>query len=327
MKTRRMLNHCPVVPLLLTVIVGAMMWSACASTATVARPQASQSPRKGAPVVETVLVEKPEALSPRLTATPAPTPMAETAPSGEGPDNGALPALYRVNRMIIKNAEVSLLVEDTSVAIDGVTQVAADTFGYILSSRTWYEGPHQHATITIGVPTNEFENAMRRIRGLGVRVEDEKASGTDVTDQYVDLESRLRNLEATEARIRSFMEKATTVEESLQVNARLADIGAQIEQIKGQMNYLQDRSAYSTITVHLLPQVPTPTPTPTPTPVPDVWRPDETFRDASGVLGSIARSLGDMAIWVSVVFGPFLLPVALVLWLAIRSHRRSRRTE
>jgi uncharacterized coiled-coil protein SlyX len=229
--------------------------------------------------------------------------------------------------MIIKNAELSLLVEDTSVAIDGVTQVAADTFGYILSSRTWYQGPHQHATITIGVPTSEFENAMRRIRGLGVRVEDEKASGTDVTDQYVDLESRLRNLEATEARIRSFLDKATTVEESLQVNARLAEISAQIEQIKGQMNYLQDRSAYSTITVHLSPQVPTPTPTPTPTPVPDVWRPDETFRDASGVLTGIARTLGDMAIWVSVVFGPFLLPAALVLWLAIRSHRRGRRAE
>ena len=62
---------------------------------------------------------------------------------------------------------------------------------------------------------------------------DESASGQDVTDQYVDLQSRLRNLEATEATIRSFLEKAETVEESLQVNRQLSEITDQIEEIKG----------------------------------------------------------------------------------------------
>jgi hypothetical protein len=228
--------------------------------------------------------------------------------------------------MIIKNAELKTTVEDTAAGIDGVTQVAVDTFGYILSSRTWYQGRHQYATITIGVPVHEFEVAMRRIRQLALRVDDEIASGSDVSDQYVSLESRLRNLEATEARIRAFLDKATTVEESLQINQKLSEITAQIEEVKGQMNYLEDRSAYSTITVHLSPRIPVPAATPIPEPEPDVWRPGETFEEATHVLGSIGRVIGDMAIWTAVVFGPFFLPAVLLVWLIVWLQRRKRRS-
>ena len=215
--------------------------------------------------------------------------------------------------------------EDVGSGVDRVTQVAADTFGYILSSRSWYQGSFPYATITIGVPVDEFENALRRLRGMAVRVQDETASGTDVSDQYVDLESRLRNLEATEARIRSFLEQATNIEESLRINAQLTEITAQIEQIKGQMSYIKDRAAYSTITVHLEPQLPTPTPTPTP--VPDVWRPGTTFRDAAGVLGGMLRVVGDLAIWAAVVLGPFAVPAGLVLWVVVRAGRRRQKTD
>jgi hypothetical protein len=233
---------------------------------------------------------------------------------------------YRANRMIIKNAELTLLMEDVGSGIDRVTQVAADTYGYILSSRTWYQDGFQHATITIGVPVNEFENALRRLRGMALRVQDENASGQDVSDQYVDLESRLRNLEATEARIRSFLEQAVDVQESLRVSQELSEITAQIETIKGQMSYFEDRAAYSTITVHLEPQLPTPTPmptmTPTPTPMPDEWRPDKTFKDAAKVLGGILRVIGDITIWALVVLGPFAVPAGAVLWFLIRVGKR-----
>jgi hypothetical protein len=233
--------------------------------------------------------------------------------------------------MVIKNAELRLVVESTRVGIDRVTQVAEDAFGYILSSRTWYEGGFQYATLTISVPVDEFENAMRRIRGLALRVEDEHASGTDVSDQYVDLESRLRNLEATEARIRSFLEQAANVEESLRINQQLTEITAQIEEVKGKMGYLKDRAAYSTLTVHLVPEVPTPTPaptyTPTPTPTPVGWHPEKTLRSASSVLSTILRAFGDLLIWVLVVLGPFALPAAGVLWFIVSLQRRRKKTE
>jgi TRAP-type C4-dicarboxylate transport system permease small subunit len=69
--------------------------------------------------------------------------------------------------MIIKNAEVELLVADTDVALDEVTVIAADYGGYIISSHTWLEDEYKHATARLGVPAQEFENVLRRLRGLG----------------------------------------------------------------------------------------------------------------------------------------------------------------
>ena len=231
-------------------------------------------------------------------------------------------------RLIIKDATLDLEVENTDRAIGGVTQVVGDKQGYIISQRVWYDGGHKYATLTIGVPVQEFENALRRLRGLATRVLNESASGEDVTDQYVDLQSRLRNLEATRDRIRVFLDQATTIDEALEVNRQLSEMEDQIEQVKGRLNYLRDRAAFSTITVNLNPLLPTPTlapPTPTPTPTavpatptPDVWRPGETVGEATGVLTAILKGLTEFSIWVIIVLGPFAVAGALGLWLLAR---------
>ncbi len=306
-------------------------------------------------VVETTVAEEVVKVEKEVTKIVAGTPVVEnmvfarayesagnqnvwtSSTLGDADTSSPLPVPYRADRMIIKNAELSLRVAETDPAIDQVTQIAIDAFGYILTARTWYENDYKYATVTMGVPVDEFENAVRRLRALALKVLDEHASGSDVTDQYVDLESQLRNLEATEARIRTFLEKAQTVEEALLVNQRLSDITAQIEHIKGQMNYLKDRAAYSTITVHLSPEVPTPTPsptptvtptsTPTPTPTPVAWRPHRTFERSTTVLGTIARTLGDALIWVVVVVGPFALALALFIWLGVRLRRVWRKPQ
>ncbi len=70
--------------------------------------------------------------------------------------------------MIIKNAELDLLVANTDTALDGVTAIAADYGGYIVSTHTWFEDEFKYATIRLGVPVEEFENILRRLRGLAV---------------------------------------------------------------------------------------------------------------------------------------------------------------
>jgi hypothetical protein len=224
---------------------------------------------------------------------------------------------------------VELLVADTDFALDEVTVIAADYGGYIISSHTWLEDEYKHATARLGVPAQEFENVLRRLRGLALEVTNEVASGEDVTDEYVDLQSRLTNLQATRDRIREFLDKAATVEEALKVNEQLSTVEGQIEEIQGRMNYLKDRAAYSTIDVTLNPQRPTPTPsatpTATPTPTPVAWRPGKTFDGAVGTLSSVLRGLGDAVIWVVVVLGPCLVPVALLVALVILLRRRQQR--
>jgi len=237
--------------------------------------------------------------------------------------------VQNTNRKIIKNADVRLLVKDTNVAVSRSTQIVSDLGGYIISSRVWYQDYFgnnlMYATITIGVPVNEFEHALNRLRDLSIRVLDENASGEDVTDQYVDLQSQLENLEATRGRVQEFLKDAKSVDEALRINQELSDIEAQIEQIKGRMNYLADRSAFSTITVNFEPELPILTPTPTPTIAPTntprptatlaPWKPGETFGDAKKTVTVAYRGIFDFLIWLVVVILPILLPPALVIWL------------
>jgi len=235
---------------------------------------------------------------------------------------GDLTVIERSNRMIVKNADVRLTVKDTDVAIDRATQVIADAGGYIVSSRVWYQDYYgnnlKYATVTVGIPVDQFERVLIRLRDLAVRVVDESATGDDVTDQYVDLQSELTNLEATRARIQEFLKDAKTIDEALRINQELANIESQIEQIKGRMNYLSDRSAYSTITINFEPEfpvlTPTPTATPRPTATPVPWNPNQTVDDATDAVTVLYQGIANMLIWVFIVVLPILLPPALIIW-------------
>jgi hypothetical protein len=227
--------------------------------------------------------------------------------------SGDLTVLERSNRMIVKNSDMRLLVEDTNIAIDRTTQIVGDAGGYIVSSRVWFQdyGEHQlkYASVTLGVPVDEFEKVLSRLRGLAIEVRDETASGDDVTDQYVDLQSQLTTLEATRERVKSFLDEAKTVDEALRINQELANLDAQIEQIKGRMNYLSDRSAFSTITINFEPELPELEPLPAPG-----WNPGAVVKEAVEVLKTAYQGIAGFVIWLFVVVLPILLPPALILW-------------
>ncbi len=245
------------------------------------------------------------------------------------------PGAGNQNQMVVKNADIRLLVEDTDRALDGVTQTVGDVRGYMVSSRTWYQGyngkNYKYATLTIAVPVDQFENAMRRLRSLAVQVLDENASGEDVTGQYVDLQSQVTNLEATRNRIKAFLDQATTVDDVLRIDLELSRVEAQIEKLKGQMNYLSGRSAFSTITINLEPQLPkivaTPRATATPTPVQGLgpWDADKTMQQATNTLVSAYRLLATFLIWFFVVIVPVFGPPVLLVWLVVWLIRRRDR--
>jgi hypothetical protein len=284
------------------------------------------APAEEAPVAEEAPAEEMVAVEPAPQA-----PLADGAEANvSGQSSGTIDvaaAAQRSNRKIIKNAEIKLLVEDSDVAIDRATQIVGDVNAYIISSRIWYTpyagDNYKYATITMGVPVDQFETAIRRLRAISVQVIDENASGEDVTDQFVDLQSQLDNLTATRDRIRTFLEQAKTVEESLRVSQELSVIEAQIEEIQGRMNYLKDRSAFSTITVTIEPELPeiiAPTPTPQPTPAP--WSPAKTLERSKKTLTVTYQGFFELAIWLLVVVLPIFGPPIFVIWLIWRFFNR-----
>src|SRR5215208_4326977 len=313
----------------LFVLIGMIILAACGGAAPATRvPAATEAPAEvfaaEAPPVEESAAKNESALQSQDQAVgQAPSAPLPTAAAFEiSNPAGDLTVIERSNRMIVKNADVRLTVKDTDVAIDRTTQIIGDAGGYIVSSRVWYQDYYgnnlKYAAITIGVPVDEFEKVLSHLRGLAIKVVDETAAGDDVTDQYVDLQSQLTNLEATRDRIQGFLKDAKTIDEALRINQELANIEGQIEQIKGQMNYLNDRSAYSTITLNLEPELPvlTPTPTPTafPTATPIPWNPGQTFGNAKGTVTVVYQGIGDFLIWLAVVILPIVLPPALILW-------------
>ncbi len=287
----------------LVILLIALLAAGCAA----ARPAVE--------VVRTVEVEKEVAMQ---AAAPAEATSVAMRPGNSAP---GLPS--SAGRMVIKDAEIELLVSDTGRALSQVTQMAADYGGYVVSSQTWYDGGFKYATLRLGIPSDSFENALNYLRNLGLQVLKENATGQDVSAEYTDLQSRLSNLEATAARVRSFLEQANTVEDSLRINTTLSDLEGQIEQVKGQMKYYEGRAAFSSITVTLTPQRPTPTPTLTPTPTP-AWNPGATFHHASGVLVDLSKGTVDVLIWVAVVLGPALLTIGIVFWAGRSLLRRNR---
>jgi hypothetical protein len=164
------------------------------------------------------------------------------------------------------------------------------------------------------VPSDQFEAVQRQLRALAVEVLSDTSSGQDVSDEFVDLQARLTNLEATAARIRELLKDAKDVDEALQVNIKLSEVESEIEQIKGRMQYLKDRSAFSTIVVNLQPDVPTPTP--------EAWQPGKTVENAAKSAGNLLRGLIDGAIWLVVALGPVLILLAIVVWLIVRAQRK-----
>ena len=245
---------------------------------------------------------------------------AATLKEGSVYETGTANDVVLTTHLIIKTAEMRLLVEDSDQAIDRLTQIVGDSGGYIVSSRVWNQSHvdgknYKYATVTIGVPVETFERALSRLRGISIDVLDESASGDDVTDQYVDLQSQLTNLEATRERVKSFLDDAKTVDEALRINQQLSEIERQIEEIKGRINYLQDRSAYSTITVNIEPKLPVVEIEPKPKPT---WQPSETLQHAWETLSRAYQNIADLLIWFLVVLVPIIAPPVLILWLILK---------
>ncbi|MCS6992686.1 MAG: DUF4349 domain-containing protein [Anaerolineales bacterium] len=331
----------PARPLFFGLITAAFLLAACS-------PRATSVP--AAPAVQDYVLPEATAAQPYRADSGAPLlPEAQknAGVGAEAPAPGDMPGANVIiqtgsdtltglpgsDRMVIKDGQIRLLVQETDTALDRTLQVVGDVRGYVISSRTWYQtGPdgqnYKYASLTIGVPADQFENALRRLRGIAVRVLDENASGQDVSDEYVDLQSQLTNLEATRARIRSFLDNAQTVEESLRINSELAKIEAEIEKVKGRMNYLSNRAAFSTITITLEPEIPpltpTPTPTLTPTPTPQPWNPGSTVDSATKTLTRIYRALIELAIWVVIVIVPLIAPPALLFWGILKLATRKK---
>lgn len=157
-----------------------------------------------------------------------------------------------VQRMVIFNADMNLRVKNFEKARNALEQKAKGYNGYIVqSSSASYEDGQQSGTMTFRIPQEHFQAFLNDAEGLSVEVYNRQVTGQDVTEEYVDLESRLRSKRAVEARLLEFMKNAQKTEDLLKISSDLANVQEEIEQIAGRKKFLENQTAFSTVTINV----------------------------------------------------------------------------
>ena len=233
-----------------------------------------------------------------------------SAATGEKLASDPLRSLPALRSAVIKTADVGLRVDHSHFGQtrSAVRKIAGDLGGYETHSST--SGSKIHSgQITIRVPARAFRRAMDAIEGIAhVHVTAESVTGQDVSQQFVDLQARLVNLEAQEKVLLRLMDRAQTISESIRVENYLQQVEFQIEDVQGRMLYLQNRTSMSTITVALHEAGKKPAP---PQHASALWKAGE-------------RSLGaSLAVVTGVIVGAGLVvPLSILALLALLVGRR-----
>jgi hypothetical protein len=217
------------------------------------------------------------------------------------------------DRMIVRTGDMSLVVEEVTQACEDIAQLAVFLGGYMVSSQISGEEEEMRGWISFRVPDEKFDQALAELRDLAIRVKSESTSSQDVTEEYIDLEARLKNAEATEQQYLAILEKATDVEDILSVYNYLSQVRQEIEQIKGQMQYLERTTSTSLISVSLEPEV-------TAKPLVHVgWSALEVLKSAARGIVVLGQWLGTIAIWLLIFIPVWGTIVGIILW---RRHKK-----
>ena len=165
-----------------------------------------------------------------------------------------------MNRKILRNAELTLEVSDPGTAQRKITSIAESLGGFVVlseSKQRQSEGKQDLVVnVVVRIPAQQFDAALNEIRSQGTSVIQEKATGQDVTEEYIDLEARIRTQKALELQFLEIMKQANKVADALEVQRQIADVRTEIEKLEGRKRFLENRATLSTITVNL--QTPTP---------------------------------------------------------------------
>jgi Domain of unknown function (DUF4349) len=303
--------------LLAVLLLGLSMIAACAGAAA-----PSQVRDLGAPFPSIAATS-----APAPTAAPAASGAPGLAPFGSLSDTGTLKAAEQAaaERMVVYTGTMSLEVNDTEEVVAKMTDILKANQGYISSRSFTRSGSGKlRGSVTIRVPAASLESVLSQIKALAMRSLSEDSKSEDVTQQYIDLDARRKNLEAYEVELTKLLdtvrEKTGKAEDLLAVYNQLTEVRGQIEQIKGQQQYLENTSSLATFTLELVPHEEV-------TVIEEGWNPGSTARTALHALVQSLQALADIAIYVLLFFLPVLVLLVLpllVIFLIVRRIWRRR---
>lgn len=245
------------------------------------------------------------------------------APPAEPVSSFASPEVV-TERLVIRNANLTIVVLDPSHSVEDISQMAQEMGGFVVSSNIYQTTFDDtvvafRASITIRVPAERLDEALNQIKDDAMEIRNENISGQDVTQDYTDLKSQLRNLEAAEEELLEIMDASTEAEHVLDVFEHLRQVRGEIEITKGRIQYYEESARMSAISVEIVPDVAA-----RPLQI-GRWQPEGTAKAAVEALINTLQFLGDAVIWGLICLVPVGVILGLPTWFVIRTIRRRRK--
>lgn len=220
---------------------------------------------------------------------------------------------------IIRTGSMDLEVSDVPAAVKAARTAILAMGGYVGASNAGTTGDTPFAEIAYRIPSARWEDALAELRvlgGLTTKIVSEQTQAVEVTGQVVDLEARIRNLQASEAALQGIAEHATKISDVLEIQAQLTSVRGEIEQLAGQLKDLNDRATFATISVkYSLPIVAVQVAT-------KDWEPGIAVDQASASLISTLQNLTDAGIWFVIVWLPVLIVFGIVAGIGVWFARK-----
>jgi len=230
-------------------------------------------------------------------------------------DDSASTELPETDKKIIKNGNLSLKVDNADKASASIAKIAKDNEGEVASSNFRQSGANvKSGNITVKVPVNNFEKTFSDLKKVASLVISESISGTDVTEQYVDLQAQLKNKQTEEEAFTRIMAQAQKIDDILAVQTQLSRVRGQIEQLQGRIKYMESQTDMSTITVNLSEDANIS--------VVDKWRPWQVVKESASVLIKKVQNFVDFVIQLIILVLPVFLLYALLIWLIYRIGKK-----
>ena len=217
------------------------------------------------------------------------------------------------DRKIVRTGSITMEVSDISKAQADITDIAGQYKGYVVSSNQRADQEEPNGSISIRIPAGSFNDALRKLRALAIKVTYENTNSQDVTEQYMDLEAQLKNYQATEAQYLELLKKADNVKDILEVQRELSNVRGNIERVKGRMQYLERTSDMSLIEITLKKTRPLGEST---------WDIGGIFKSAVDGLIVLGKAILGILIWL-LVFSPVWIIVLVIIFL-VRRNKKSQ---
>ncbi len=154
-----------------------------------------------------------------------------------------------LERKLIRNGQLDFKTTDVKKTKIEIDKISKELNAYISSENENNYGDRLQYTQTIRVPTDQFDNLIKRIEPLAHKIDNKSINTQDVTEEFIDVEARLTTKKELEGRFREILKQAKTVEEIVSIESQIANVRAEVESMEGRLKYLQNQVSYSTLNV------------------------------------------------------------------------------